>query len=265
MPYSRGHLGLRFIVTRPSVFALVTELTTHATEKNLVCPRENIVVDLLRELARHDLTGVSFYLPCFGDRWQPKEHVYYGGPSQISTQIVQGVQYYQLHRSISSSIACSLGVRSHEDLIIEGLIIDDEEDSDDESQKSPLDKISRLLGDHDVEFAFNELLANALDAGATEFRVVHDKRSYKRQDVLTERLSDIICGPALLIHNNTKFEEEDFKGLGKLARGSKQGRQDVGGIRAHGLGAIALYYFTDVSFVYELTAQRSLLTECRYR
>lgn len=232
---------------------MTEELARHASDKVPVGAKEGVISDLLRELARHDLGGVAFYLPCLGGVWQANGSVYYGGPSTAPTRVVQDIKYYQLYPSISSVTARSLGVPSYEDLVMSEHIRDDGDDSDDgsdeELQEPLIDRISRLLDDYSVEFAFNELLANALDAGATEFRIVHDQGSMPRKFLWTDKLTNIISGPALFVYNNEKFEEADFKGVVKLGRGSKQERTDSEVIGRYGLGAATMYHFTDVGFV----------------
>ena len=57
-------------------------------------------------------------------------------------------------------------------------------------------------------------------------------------------------GPALLVHNNRSFTEEDFKNITKLAGATKQGKQLK--IGKFGVGFCSVYHITDVpSFVSE--------------
>ena len=80
-----------------------------------------------------------------------------------------------------------------------------------------------------------EFLANADDAGASEFAVVYDDNQYQRAKLLSPRLA-AWQGPALCLYNNSLFSEEDWKNLKQVGDSGK--RDDERKIGRFGLGAL---------------------------
>ena len=119
-------------------------------------------------------------------------------------------------------------------------------------------RVSNVLQSYTKEQAFMESLANAADAGATEFGVTQDIRQCQPQEDHQYISHDMkkLCGqPSLILHNNGVFSSSDWKGICSIGSGSKQG--SVGEkpkIGRFGLGALSMFYFTEVlltSTIYE--------------
>jgi sacsin len=93
----------------------------------------------------------------------------------------------------------------------------------------------------------NEFLANADDAGATEFSILldgGDSLHRWKQRLITPAFESVQGAPSLVLYNNSTFSREDFKGLLRVGRGGKVELSETHG--RHGLGALSFYYFTDV-------------------
>ncbi|KIO21522.1 hypothetical protein M407DRAFT_10336 [Tulasnella calospora MUT 4182] len=60
-------------------------------------------------------------------------------------------------------------------------------------------------------------------------------------------LKSFQSGPALVVHNDGVFTDDDFKGLGNIGQGSKSGRVDS--IGRFGLGALSFYHFSELPWV----------------
>jgi hypothetical protein len=85
------------------------------------------------------------------------------------------------------------------------------------------------------------------DAGATRFHVIIDERSHPTNFLFCDGMK-AWQGPAILMYNNAKFKESDFKSLMQIRVGGKQ--DDDTKIGKHGLGFNSCYHFTDVpSFI----------------
>eukprot|EP00697_Spironema_sp_BW2_P000206 gnl/Spiro4/10273_TR5464_c0_g1_i1.p1 gnl/Spiro4/10273_TR5464_c0_g1~~gnl/Spiro4/10273_TR5464_c0_g1_i1.p1 ORF type:complete len:501 (-),score=114.46 gnl/Spiro4/10273_TR5464_c0_g1_i1:152-1654(-) len=95
----------------------------------------------------------------------------------------------------------------------------------------------------DGEQILKEMLQNADDGGATEFRVLFDDRQHGTTSLLHSSLS-AGQGPALVVFNNAVFEEEDWQNLQRIADSSKV-RQIVKTGR-FGLGFNSVYHLTDL-------------------
>ncbi|KAF9347998.1 hypothetical protein BGX26_000534 [Mortierella sp. AD094] len=106
-------------------------------------------------------------------------------------------------------------------------------------------RIRNILDDYDPSNIFVEFLQNAADAGATKCSFMLDERKYGNDRVLKGMAA--WQGPALLIHNDAEFSEDDFNALCKLGEGNK--REDSRKIGRHGVGFNSVYHFTDVPSV----------------
>lgn len=109
-------------------------------------------------------------------------------------------------------------------------------------------RIHNILRDYSFDITIlKELLQNTDDAKATKMYVILDKRSHGKKKVFSENWQKL-QGPALLIWNNSTFDDKDLKGIQKLGLGSK--RKDCETIGQYGIGFNAVYHLTDCpSFV----------------
>lgn len=118
-------------------------------------------------------------------------------------------------------------------------------------QSEPLtNRLKCLLDDYTDGLAIpKELIQNADDAGATEVSFLYDERhnSDHMKYLIDEGMKD--ChGPALWVHNNALFSDEDFENITKLGGATKETQPDK--IGKFGLGFNAVYNVTDVpSFI----------------
>ena len=94
-----------------------------------------------------------------------------------------------------------------------------------------------------------ELLQNADDAGATEVNICYDRRTHcENTDLLYFAGMARAHGPALVVHNNKMFSEDDFKNIQKLAGATKKDQPLK--IGKFGLGFCSVYGITDIpSFI----------------
>ena len=94
-----------------------------------------------------------------------------------------------------------------------------------------------------------ELLQNADDACATEVNICYDARNHSVSPNTLLFPGMAGChGPALVVHNNAVFTQEDFKNITKLAGATKEGKTLK--IGKFGVGFCSVYHMTDVpSFI----------------
>jgi hypothetical protein len=149
------------------------------------------------------------------------------------------------HPSLSRSLACQIGIKFLSALELG----EDDDDVDDEDMGEDLcTRIAGVLREYDANYALNEFLANAADAGALNFSVVLDNRSFESNTVLSPRMNKFQHGPSLILHNDARFRDEDFDGLRKIGQGGKSKDSDT--IGRFGLGALSLFHFTEVCFLF---------------
>jgi sacsin len=111
-------------------------------------------------------------------------------------------------------------------------------------------RISNVLLSYTKEQAFTESLANAIDAGATEFGVTLDIIQHPlpaNQQFFSPSLKKLCGQPSLILYNNGVFSSSDWKGICSVGSGSKQWNADGKfKIGRFGLGALSMFYFTEV-------------------
>ena len=122
---------------------------------------------------------------------------------------------------------------------------------EDVGQSEPLARrLKNILKDYSGELTIiKELLQNADDAGATEVNICYDSRTHTQDsDTLLFPGMARAHGPALVVHNNETFSDDDFKNIQKLAGATKQDQPLK--IGKFGVGFCSVYHITDVpSFV----------------
>ena len=111
-------------------------------------------------------------------------------------------------------------------------------------------RLKNILREYDGGLTIvKELIQNADDAGATEINICYDARKH---DIPPERLlypgMAKSHGPALIVHNDASFTDEDFQNIQKLAAATKEDKPLK--IGKFGVGFCSVYHITDVpSFV----------------
>jgi len=110
-------------------------------------------------------------------------------------------------------------------------------------------RIKSILEGYGTNIAvITEFLQNADDAGATEFIVMLDTKSYSHGSLFSKDMEQF-QGPSLLFYNNATFREQDFEALAKIGSGHKRDDHNVR-IGRYGCGFNVAYAVTDVpSFV----------------
>ena len=121
----------------------------------------------------------------------------------------------------------------------------------DAGQSEPLTvRLKNILKDYkDGVTIVKELIQNADDAEATEVNICYDVRNHsvERKRLFFPGMNES-HGPALIVHNNATFANEDFDNIQKLAAATKADKQLK--IGKFGIGFCSVYHITDVpSFI----------------
>ena len=120
---------------------------------------------------------------------------------------------------------------------------------EDAGQHEPLiTRLSNILKEYkDGLTIIKEMIQNADDAEATEVNILYDARQHTTKKLLFKGMADS-HGPALVVHNNSTFTNDDFENITKLASATKANKPLK--IGKFGVGFCSVYHITDVpSFV----------------
>ena len=151
-----------------------------------------------------------------------------------------------VHSHISNQLAHLLGVIP----LSEQLDIS-EDTFEDAGQHEPLTiRLKNILTEYkDGLTIIKELLQNADDAEATEVNICYDVRQHETdpKKLYFSGMTEA-HGPALVVHNNSTFSDDDFKNITMLAAATKKG--EALKIGKFGIGFCSVYHMTDVpSFI----------------
>jgi hypothetical protein len=107
-------------------------------------------------------------------------------------------------------------------------------------------RIRNLLKDYPPDSVFLEFLANAADAGATQFSIILDEYPGTSKDLYNdlETMQSWQNSPSLLFYNDAVFTDQDFKGIRDAGVGGKANTPDK--IGRFGMGAISMFNYTEV-------------------
>ena len=179
---------------------------------------------------------------------EPREVVYTDNDflKEFLASTDDGEEYTFVHQRIHPKMAHKLGVTP----LSEHLDIS-EDTFEDAGQYEPLTvRLKNILKDYkDGLTIVKELLQNADDAEATEVNICYDARQHtvKPNSLFFPGMQE--ChGPALVVHNNATFSQDDFTNITKLAAATKSSKTLK--IGKFGVGFCSVYHITDVpSFV----------------
>ncbi|CAB5149034.1 unnamed protein product [Rhizophagus irregularis] len=155
-------------------------------------------------------------------------------------------KYEITHNFVTRNIAEGLGIQTLKGKIFGNKGSDWEAY---EQHESLTTRIKNILDDYSIDSLFKEFLQNADDAGATEFSVFVDERTFQH-DSKNLFSDEMVCwqGPAIWIYNNAEFTDDDFRSLLKLGTGGKS--RDDKKIGRFGIGFNCAFHVTDLpSFV----------------
>ena len=171
-----------------------------------------------------------------------------------------------LSEMFSRKLSVALGVELLSSTLLEKYLITDKKDFRGVAfgqHEEVTRRIQNIIRDYPFNMTLlKELLQNADDARAKMMYVILDKRTHGKDSVLSEEWKKL-QGPALLVWNDSVFEEKDLKGIQQLGLGSK--RNEAESIGQFGIGFNVVYHLTDCpSFITGSETLCVLDPHCKY-
>jgi sacsin len=183
----------------------------------------------------------ALVFPDDGATFRPKSQLYYMGSSRGNGHAASFTSgRYKLHPDLSASVAEYFQIDSFSSLEL-GAICEEDPEDDMDMEETLTTRISNVLRQYLIEASLTEMLANAIDAKASEFHVVVVDTI---QQFDRPVLSPAFVGPMLIVHNDSTFLDGDWAGLRNIGHGGKEDRPES--IGRFGLGALSIYHFAEV-------------------
>uniref|UniRef100_A0A7M5WQK9 J domain-containing protein n=2 Tax=Clytia hemisphaerica TaxID=252671 RepID=A0A7M5WQK9_9CNID len=222
---------------------------TNTKKKCNVVKDTNLALSLVKEIANRFSTEANenradIFVPLDSEslKLAPLETCHY---LDFSSDTRFSISSNILNRHLGTSVARQLNVPNLASKVLQG---NQESIFEPWGQKQePLTKnLKRILDDYQDGLAIiKELVQNADDAGASEVSILYDRRT--NDNLKTHLISPAMKdwqGPALWVHNDKMFTEEDFINITRLNAGTK--KSEATKIGKFGLGFNAVYHLTDV-------------------
>ncbi|KAG8973569.1 hypothetical protein FRC05_008637 [Tulasnella sp. 425] len=212
--------------------------------------REGLIrasIDLALEICRDrdpsEVRQLPLLVPTESGTLVDAENVLYNDMELDPQRLQDGIQF--THKLMSQAHAKDLGLRTYRERQLTQLESADDKDGFYIGEDVTA-RIKSVLLDYDIDHSINEWVANAADAGASVLKLLVDEATFEGgQCVPTTQ--EFPAGPALVIHNDAVFSEEDFQGIGHIGTGGKSNKSNS--IGRFGLGALSFYHFTELPMV----------------
>ncbi|KAG8947691.1 hypothetical protein FRC04_010535 [Tulasnella sp. 424] len=235
--------------TKASLFSTLQEISTELsapgvavdTRDGLVRTSILILEELKRTIGGSESEFQKILVPTDACQLAPAPEVLFNDLGGDRTSPPPGLNF--AHSQVSQSLASILGLRwlSEEEFSQDG----DGIESFHMGEDLPVG-IKGVLQDYDIDLSGNDWVAKADNAGAHSVTFLVDEASFDGRGVIAG-LNSFQSGPALVVHNDGKFTDEDFRRLVNIGQGGKSGRTEL--TSRFGLGALSFYHFSEFPWV----------------
>ncbi|KAG6860981.1 hypothetical protein C0995_005217 [Termitomyces sp. Mi166 len=228
-------------LARPSTTAILNRLSSLKVE----VPSPRVANKALRLLSLLPDNGISdndrsrVFVPDIDCTLRPLHSVFYNDIGERAVLVGLSNDQHLAHNMISEPLAVSLGM----DRL--GLKFIDLKPLGIDMGEELTTTIGNKLRSYTPRQILAEFIANASDAGATEFGVVTDETTLSSNRILSQPLAQVLDNHSLVLYNDAVFTAADFDGICQTGVGGKSNRRDS--IGQFGFGALTMFHLTDVS------------------
>jgi sacsin len=113
--------------------------------------------------------------------------------------------------------------------------------------EKPVTTVRNTLRQYTEQQFVTEFVANACDANATKLTLLINEffpSANENPRLLSPAMQKFSSCPSLVVYNNEKFSDQDFKGICQTSIGGKEGKSNT--IGQFGLGALTMFHITEV-------------------
>lgn len=226
------------LCSRPELGAIIQDLELMQQQPATGTSSENaiLLLSLLLPLAINDEARAKILVPDQNHHLLPVDTVYYNDVNDADF-----IDVHIAHPAITRDLADKLGMG------FLGLKFAGLQNPGRDMGEDPTTTIRNRLREYTDKQFLTEFVANAADAGATEFSIFLDEHQSSGGGVLPG-LGEFQACPSLVIHNDTTFTDKDFDGICDTGIGGKRDRTDS--IGQFGSGALTMFHFSEVGCVF---------------
>ncbi|KAG5650700.1 hypothetical protein H0H81_011320 [Sphagnurus paluster] len=188
-----------------------------------------------------DAERSQILVPDIGCQLRPHSSVLYNDLAERACLVALEDGEYLAHRRVDEDMAILLSIRRL------GLNFVNQKPLGPDMGEEISTTIRNKLKSYTPSMIITEFLANAADAGATEFGIYLDEEEARTSQILTKDMAIFQACPSIVFFNNAVFTEDDFEGICKTGIGGKSGRQDT--IGQFGLGALTMFHLSDLAMI----------------
>ncbi|KAL0565846.1 hypothetical protein V5O48_016173, partial [Marasmius crinis-equi] len=227
----------------PSVSAMLSALkllkTARVKNKTSIPNSAVILLECMADLGLSPKDRAQLLVPDTTCELRPIDDVVY---MDVTSPILSGSELHFTHRNIDHALAVRLQISflGHRALSIENL-------ADYDMEEKLTTKIQNTLSQYTEQQLLTEMLANAVDAGASHFAVLVDDLPARTELLLSPSMKQFQACPSLIVYNDAMFSPEDFKGICNLGMGAKYEQSNT--IGQFGLGALTMFHITDMPMI----------------
>jgi hypothetical protein len=232
---------------RPSQDAILMKLNALSnTGSTLGAVSVKMAVNLLSILpsTMSDEEHASLLIPDVQCILRPHSKIYFNDIAERAS-LIPAENHFIAHGLVDDTLARKLNLArlglKFVDLNIPGV----------DMGEKPLTTVRNTLRQYTEQQFLTEFVANACDANATKLTFLVNEfcpNPSENTRLLSPTMQKFFNCPSLVVYNDAKFSDQDFKGICQTSKGGKEGRSDT--IGQFGLGALTMFHITEVRHLF---------------
>ena len=223
---------------RPSLDAILTKLS-NLPDAGHTLATVSVAVSLLSILPSKmsDEERAAVLIPDVDCILRPFSEIYFNDIAEHAS-LIPTENHFIAHHQVHDTLAKKLNLARLGLTFVDILGVD--------MGEKPLTTVRNTLRQYPEKQFVTEFVANACDANATKLTLLINEFCSVNETprLLAPSMQKFSTCPSLVIYNNEKFSDQDFKGICQTSIGGKEGKSNT--IGQFGLGALTMFHITEV-------------------